>query len=177
MSLSSLRKFFRCHTGKSQAIGVRPSRPSFKSALETETEKVELPSQKSLRQVPNGTTTAIQHPPKAHLGLPTTSWLGPSRFDESNCPYVGKYSCPTNHVQSHHDLIHVTAADCAICFTAAAPTPIQLQAKHTPRVTPLIAHATCEKQTTHGKCVPVQWPLVKQQHQPPTNSVYTQPRR
>ena len=31
--------------GKCQAIGVRPSRPSLKSSLETQTEKVELPSQ------------------------------------------------------------------------------------------------------------------------------------
>ena len=33
--------------------------------------------------MPNGTTTAVQHPPKAHLGLPTTSWLRPSRFDKT----------------------------------------------------------------------------------------------
>jgi len=54
--------------------------------------------------MPNGTTTAVQHPPKAHLGLPTTSWLRPSSFDKPSCPYVGQWSCPTNRGQSHHDL-------------------------------------------------------------------------
>ena len=36
-------------------------------------------------QMPNGTTTAVPHPPKAYLGLPSTSWLRPS-----NLPYVGQ---------------------------------------------------------------------------------------
>ena len=53
-----------------------------------------------------------------------------------------------------------------VCFTAAAPSPIQLQAKHAPRVTPPTAHATCEKQTTHGMCIPAQQPPVKRQHHP-----------
>ena len=43
--LSSMQYFFRYHTGKCQAIGVRPSRPSLKSSLETQTENVKLPSQ------------------------------------------------------------------------------------------------------------------------------------
>ena len=55
------------------------------------TEKVELPSQQnSNRQMPNGTTTAVQHPPKANVGLPTTSWRRPSSFNKPNCPYVGQ---------------------------------------------------------------------------------------
>ena len=33
--------------------------------------------------MPNGTTTAVQHPTKAHLGLPTTSWLKPISFDKN----------------------------------------------------------------------------------------------
>ena len=37
------------HTEKCQAIGVRPSRSSFKSSLETQTEKVELPSTQNLQ--------------------------------------------------------------------------------------------------------------------------------
>ena len=45
--LSSTQQFFRYHTGKCQAIGLRPSRPSLKSSLETQTEKVELPSQRN----------------------------------------------------------------------------------------------------------------------------------
>ena len=44
----------------------------------------------SNRHMPNGTTTAVQHPPKAHLGLPTTSWLRSSSFDKPSCPYVGQ---------------------------------------------------------------------------------------
>ena len=50
------------------------------------------------------TITAVQHPPKAHLGLPTTSWLRPSSFDKHSCPYVGQWSNPTNRGQFHHDL-------------------------------------------------------------------------
>ena len=47
--------------GKCQAIGVRPSRPSPKSSLETQTEKSNSRHSKfSNRQMPNGTTTAVQ---------------------------------------------------------------------------------------------------------------------
>ena len=59
-----------------------------KSSLETQTEKVEHPSQQNLCQMPNGMTTAVQHPPKAHLRLPTTSWSRPISFDKPSCPYV-----------------------------------------------------------------------------------------
>ena len=41
--------------------------------------------------MPNGTTIAVQPPPKAHLGLPTTSWLRPSSFDIPSGPYVGHH--------------------------------------------------------------------------------------
>ena len=34
-------------------------------------------------QMAHGTTTVVQHPPKAHLGLPTTSWIRPSSFDKT----------------------------------------------------------------------------------------------
>ena len=37
--LSSMRQFIRYHTGKCQAIGLRPSHSSFNSSLETQTEK------------------------------------------------------------------------------------------------------------------------------------------
>ena len=102
--------------------------------------------------MPNGTTTAVQHPPKAHLGLPTTKWLRPSSFDKLSCPYVGRKSCPTRRGQFHHNLKSITAIHCAICFTAAAPSPIQLQAKYVPRVTPPTARATCRK-TDHTRNV------------------------
>ena len=67
----------------------------------------------------SGTTTAVQHPPKAHLGLPTTSWLRPIIFDEPSCPYVGQWSCLTSCALSHHDLQSITATDSAISITAA----------------------------------------------------------
>ena len=41
-------------------------------------------------QMPNDTTTAVQHRPKAHLGRPTTSWLRPSSFDKPSCRSVGQ---------------------------------------------------------------------------------------
>ena len=44
----------------------------------------------SNRQMPNGATTAVPHPSKAHLVLPTTSWLRPINLDKPSCPYVGQ---------------------------------------------------------------------------------------
>ena len=49
----------------------------------------------SNRHMPNGTTTAVQHPPKAHLGLPTTSWLRPSSFDKT----IAVRTLGNDHVQ------------------------------------------------------------------------------
>ena len=56
----------------------------------------------------NDTTTAVQHPPKTHLRLPTMCWLRPSGFDKRSCPYVGQWSNPTNRGQFHHDLRSTT---------------------------------------------------------------------
>ena len=55
-------------------------------------------------KMPNDTTTAVQHPPKAHLGLPNKSWLRRSSFDKHSCPHVGQWSNPTNRGQFHQDL-------------------------------------------------------------------------
>ena len=65
-----MQQFVHYHTGKCQAIGVRPSRPSLKSSVETQTEKVELPSLQILpyRQMPNSTTTAV-HPGALVVGV------------------------------------------------------------------------------------------------------------
>ena len=60
---------------------------------------------------PNDTTTAVQHTPKAHLGLPTTSWLRPSRFDKHSCPCVGQWPNPTHPCHFHHDLRSTTFTD------------------------------------------------------------------
>ena len=62
-------------------------------------------------KMPNDTTTAVQHPPKAHLGLPTPSWLRPSSFDKHGCPYVGQWSSPTHPGQFHHDPRSTTFTD------------------------------------------------------------------
>ena len=61
--------------------------------------------------MPNDTTTAVQHPPKAHLRLPSTSWLRPSSFDKHSCPYVGQWSSPTHPGQVHRDLSSTTFTD------------------------------------------------------------------
>ena len=73
--------------------------------------------------------------------------VGSDRVDLMNRAVrtLGNNHCPTNRVQSRHDLIFITATDCAICFTTSAPSPIQYRAKHAPRVTPPIANATRRK--------------------------------
>ena len=89
--------------------------------------------------MPNDTTTAVQHPPKAHLGLPATSWLRPSSVDKHSCPYVGQRSSPTPPRQFHHDPRSTTFQQprhhhqCIFKQTT----------HHASRVTPPIAHATC----------------------------------
>ena len=94
-------------------------------------------------KMPNDTTTAVQHPPKAHLGLPTTSWLRLSGNDNHSCPYVGKLSKPTSRGQFHHDLRSTT-------FTAREQglfrrRVIINESSTKPRTTRHIsnAHATC----------------------------------
>ena len=62
-------------------------------------------------KMPNDTTTAVQHPPEARLGLPTTSWLRPSSLDKHSCPYVGPWSSPKHPGQFHHDLSSTTITD------------------------------------------------------------------
>ena len=95
------------------------------------------------RKMPND-TTAAQQPPKAHLGLPTTSWLRPSSFDKHSCPYVGQRSSPTHPGHFHHDLRSTTFTDreqrllsSRIITNASSSKP------RAPSVTPPIAHATC----------------------------------
>ena len=94
-------------------------------------------------KMPNHTTTAVQQPPKAHLGLPTTSWLRPSSFEKHRCLCVGQWSSPTNRGQFHHDLRCTTLLTVNNCCSAAASSPMHLQANHAPPVTPPIAHETC----------------------------------
>ena len=94
--------------------------------------------------MPNDSTTAVQHPPNAHLGLPTTSWLRPSSFDKNSCPYVGQWSSPTRPGQFHHNLRSTTFTDheqrllwSRVIINASSSKP------RAPSVTPPIAHATC----------------------------------
>ena len=94
--------------------------------------------------MPNDTTTAVQHPPKAHLGLPTISWLRPSSFDEHSSPHVEQWSSPTHPGHFHRDLRPTTFTDreqrllsSRVITNAASSKP------RAPSVTPPIAHATC----------------------------------
>ena len=55
--MSSMQQLFRYHTGKCQAFDVRPSRPSLKSSIETQTKKWNSRhSNFSDLQMPNSTT-------------------------------------------------------------------------------------------------------------------------
>ena len=126
-------------------------------------------------KMPNDTTTAVQHPPKAHLGLPTTSWLRPSSFDKHSCPYVGQWSSPTHPGHFHHDLISTTFTDLNNDCSAAASSPMHLQANHAHQASPLqLRMQLAETQTTHGTCISEQKSPVKRKHQPRTCSVHTQ---
>ena len=99
--------------------------------------------------MPNGTTTAVQHPPKAHLGLPTTSWLGPSSFDKPSCPYVGQSSCPTNRCQSHHDLRSIMATDCAILGMLYSSHALTDSASSKTRTARHTSNCACNLRKTH----------------------------
>ena len=109
----------------------------------------------SNRQMSNGTTAAVQHPPKAHLGLPTTSWLRPSSFlINLAVRTLGNDCVQQNRAQSYHDLRSITATDVqyhGMIYTSRALTD-PTSCKHAPRVTPPIAHATCRK-TDHTRNV------------------------
>ena len=88
---------------------------NLESSQKTPIMKVELPDKKSHHcmhdKMLNDTATAVQHPPKAHHGLSTTSWLRPSSFDKHGCPYAEQWSNPTNRGQLHHDLRFTTSTD------------------------------------------------------------------
>ena len=108
----------RHHTGKCCAIGHESSHLSLKSSQETPTATIELPDKlyptilcTMHSKMPNSTTTAVLHPPKAHVGLPTTSWLIPSSIDKHSRPYVGLCPSPTDRGQFHHDLRSTTFTD------------------------------------------------------------------
>ena len=95
-------------------------------------------------EVPNDTTTAVQHPPKAHLGLPTTCYRRPSSFDKHSCPYVGQWSSPTHRGHFHHDLISTTFTDREKRFLSRCVITNAYSSKpRAPSATPQIAHATC----------------------------------
>ena len=124
--------------------------------------------------MPNDTTTAVQYPPKAHLGLPTTSWLRPSRFDKHSCPYVGQWSSPTHSGHFHHDLRSTTFTDREQRLLSIRSSPMHPQANHAHQASPLqLRMQLAETQTTHGTCISVQQSLVKRKHQPRTCSVHT----
>ena len=61
-------------------------------------------------------TTAVQHPPKAHHGLPTTRWFRPSNFDKHSCPYVGQWSNDKHRGHFQHDLRSTTFASREKCM-------------------------------------------------------------
>ena len=120
-------------------------------------------------RMPNDTTTAVQHRPKAHLGLPTTSWLRPSSFDKHSCSYVGQWSTPTHAGHFHHDLRSTTFTDREqLLCSEAASSLMHLHANHAHHASPLqLRMQLAETQTT------VEQSPVKRKHQPRTCSVHT----
>ena len=102
--------------------------------------------------MPNGTTTAVQHRPKSHLRLPTTSWLRPSSFDKPSCPYVGQWSCPINRGQSHHGQIYHGCWLCSFLYSSRA-----LSHPTSSKTRPTRHTSTCAcnlpKNRTHTECV------------------------
>ena len=62
-------------------------------------------------KMPNDTTTAVQHPPKAQLGVPTISWLRPSSFTNIAVRTLGNGQVQRNRGQFHHDLKSTTFTD------------------------------------------------------------------
>ena len=92
--------------------------------------------------MPNDTTTAVQHPPKAHLGLQTTRWLRPSSFNKHSCLHVGQCSSRTHPGLFHYNLRSTPFTDreqrllCIRVITNASSKP------SAPSVTPPIAHVS-----------------------------------
>ena len=125
--------------------------------------------------MPNDTTTAVHHPPKAHLGLPTTSWLRPRSFDKHSCPYVGQWSSPTHPGHFHHDLRSTTFADREQRLLSSRVITNESSSKpRAPAPSLQLRMQLAETQTTHGTCISVQQSPVKRIHQSRTCSVHTQ---
>ena len=70
---------------------------------------------------------------KAHLRLPTTSWLRPSRCDIHSYPYVGQLVKSTKSCHVRHDLRSTTFADHKQLFLSSR----------------VITYASSSKRTTH----------------------------
>ena len=85
--------------------------------------------------MPNDTTTAVQHPPKAHLGLPTISWFRPSSFDKHSCPYVGQWISPTHPGHCLHYLTSTTFIDREQRLLSRVITNASSRKPHAPSVT------------------------------------------
>ena len=95
--------------------------------------------------MPNDTTTAVQHPPKAHLVLPTISWFRPSSFDKHSCPYVGQWISPTHPGHCLHYLTSTTFIDREQrLLSSRVITNASSRKPPAPSVTPPIAHAPCQ---------------------------------
>ena len=95
-------------------------------------------------KMPNDTTTAVLHPPKARSGLPTTTWLRPSSFDKLSCPYVEHWSSPSHSGHFHHDLRSTTFPDREQrLLSSRVITDASSSKQCAPSVTPRIARATC----------------------------------
>ena len=96
-------------------------------------------------------------PPKAHLGLPTTSGLRPSSFDKHTCPYVGQWSSTTRPGHFHHDIISTTFTDREQRLFSSGVIANAKSSK--PRTTRLTSNCACNlsnAQTAQGMCMPAQ---------------------
>ena len=125
--------------------------------------------------MPNDTTTAVQQPPKAHLGLPTTRWLRPNSFDKYSCSYAGQWSSPTHPGHFHHDLLPTTLTDREQrLLSSRVITNASSSKPRAPSVTPPIAHATCRNPDHTWNVYSVQKSPVKRKPQPRTYFVHTQ---
>ena len=95
-------------------------------------------------KMPNDTTTAVQHPPKAHLLLPTSSWLRPSSFHKHSCLCVGQWSNPTHPGNFHLGLRSATFTDREQrMLSSRVITNAPSSKSRAPSVALSTAHATC----------------------------------